>query len=382
MRIASTAALALAAASTGVIIPTAPALVGDSSAVGLFNAAHVVGGVLGAALGARALRRTGSARSLAIAALTTSVILILAIALASSLELRIGLRLADGGCHLLAITALIATATSGDATSRARRAVAMGVAIVLGIAAGLGLGGVIGHLRAKDASALLGHPEAAVIVAAVLSAAALVIVLARVADEPSPIAATKRSTARGPIAPAVLAFGERFIFGTLAVATPFLAPAARVGMVLGIFMVASVIALPVARRYALTWGPRRLAVRSAAVFVLGLLPCAFIDVFASIGIALAWAIVCGGAAGALYAAALVFAARSSVVEERVRDMAALHAAGDAGHAVGALCAGVLHPLLPGALVIALPAAPILMIAALAVWVSAPVPSDPAPRQVG
>jgi hypothetical protein len=364
LKLGATGALALAAASTGVIVPSLRALVehsgGGATAGGVFTAAHVVGGIAGAVLGAQVLRWVGSARRLAALALLTSVVVTLAIAAVDALALRIGLRLLDGGFHMLALTALIAIATAGDPTLRAGRAVWMGVAIVVGVASGLGLG------------ALVGSPNLALIVAAALSAAALILVVAEVRDEPAgePVAAT-RSRQRRPIAPGMLAFGERFIFGTLTAATPFLAKPSRVGMVLGVFMTASLVALPIARRYALRWGARPLAVRSTLAFVVALAPCAFVDVFASVGGALPWAVVCGTAAGALYASALVLAARSAVLEERVRDMGTVHAAGSAGHALGALCAGLLVGVLPGTLVIAIPGMVIIAAATFGVWITVP-----------
>jgi MFS family permease len=363
IRLGATGALALAAASTGVVVPVLRSLVepaghGPASA-GVFMAAHVVGGVVGAACGARALRIAGSARSLAAAALIACIAVTLAMAALASFELRLVLRFADGACHLLAITALVAAATAGDPELRTRRAVTMGLAIVLGVAGGLGVG------------AVLDHPEAALVVAALASGAALVTVLAQVAAEPLPIAPPHPSRGRGPVAPGLLAFGERFIFGTLSVATPFLAPPRRVGLVLGVFMTSSVCALPFARRCALTWGPRRLAVRSTLVFALALASTTVVDVFASPGPALVWAILCGTAAGALYGSALVLAARSAELEGRMRDMATVNAGGSAGHALGALCAGVLIGVLPDALVVAFPGVAIVAAAMIGVWITVP-----------
>ena len=373
-QIGAIAALALAAASTGVVVPALRVLVEQtghgSTAAGAFMAAHVIGGVAGAAVGTRALRWAGSARTLAIAALIASIAVTLAIAVVDSLGLRIGLRLLDGGCHLLAITALVAAATAGDAEQRARRAITMGLAIVLGVAGGLGLG------------AVLGHPEAALVVAALLCGAALLVAVIAVAREALPAAPTRRSRARPPVAPAVLAFGERFNFGTLTVAAPFLAPPARVGLVLGVFMTASVVALPIARRYALAWGPRRLAVRATLGFALALATAAAVDVFASPGLAVVWAIGGGIAAGALYASALVLVARSGALDERMHAMASVHAAGGVGFALGALCAGTLAFALPGLLVVALPGVVVLCSATLAVWFTVPggaaLPGDELP----
>jgi MFS family permease len=372
MRLGATAALALAAASTGVVIPALRSLVEDGGhgpiSAGVFTAAHVIGGVLGAVYGAHALRRAGSARTLAAVALLASIAVTLAMVALAPLELRVALRFVDGACHLLAITALIAAATAGDAARRTRRAVTMGVAIVLGIAGGLGVG------------AVLGRPQASLIMAALLSAAALVIVLARVAAEPLPAEPPRAAIDRGrsPVAPGLLAFGERFIFGTLTVATPFLAPPARVGLVLGVFMVASVGALGAARRYALTWGPRRLAARSTLALALALSATAVVNVFASFWLALGWAILCGAAAGALYASALVLAAASAALEDRMRDMAAITAAGNTGHALGALCAGLLVGSLPGTSVIALPGAALIAAAMVAVWFTVPAAARSCP----
>ncbi len=370
-KLGATGAIALAAASIGVLIPILRVLVeqsgAGSTAAGVFTASHVLGGVVGAALGAPALRRAGSTRALAIAALLGSIVVTLAMAAISSLVIRIGLRFLDGGFHLLAITALVAAATSGDAALRARRAVTMGVAIVLGIAGGLGIG------------SQLARPDLALVAAALLSAASLVVVVTAVAAEPLPTVhaaglappSTARSRDRGPFAPGLLAFGERFIFGTLSIALPFLATPARVGMVLGVFMVSSVVAMPLARRYAMASSARRLAVRSTLAFAATLGAAGVINVLGSVPIALAWAITSGAAAGALYASALVLVARSTVIEERVRDMATVHASGNAGHALGALVAGFLIAKMTSLLAIVIPGVGIIAAATFGVWLTVP-----------
>ena len=270
---AATIALACAAASTGVVVPLLRALVEEtghgSVAAGVFSAAHVLGGVVGAMFGARALRRAGSPRRLAAAALIASIAVTVAMAGVRSLDLRVALRFLDGGCHLLAITALVAAATAGDPDQRARRAVILGVAIVLGVAGGLGIG------------TWFVRPAAALIMAAVLSGAALLTVLTRIAAEAPAPAPPRRARDRGPIGPGLLAFCERFSFGSMTVAMSFLASPPRVGLVLGVFLVASVLALAAAWRYAPALGPRKLAVRSALGFTLALAASAAIDVLGS-----------------------------------------------------------------------------------------------------
>ncbi|HEY0190212.1 MAG TPA: MFS transporter, partial [Kofleriaceae bacterium] len=364
-RLAVLGALALAAASTGVVIPAMRALVEQTGrgaiATGVFNASHVVGGVVGAALGSRALAVSGSPRRLALAGLSASILVTLAIAAITPLELRVGLRFLDGACHLLAVTSLIAVGTAGAAELRARRAVWMGVAIVLGVAGGLGLGGAIAA------------PTTSLVVAAGLSAAALLVTLAGVtAPAAPPAAAPRRATSRPPLGPGLLAFGERFIFGMLSTASLYLAPGpGRIGLVLGTFMVSSLVAMPVARRYAQQWGARKLAVRSTLVFALGLALAGAFDIYATIGAALPWAIGCGAAAGALYASALVLAARSPALEDRVRDMSAVQASGGAGHALGALCGGWAVTVLPGTLAIAVPGVGVIVAATIGVWLTVP-----------
>jgi MFS family permease len=371
VRLGAAGALALAAASVGVVVPTLEQLVAQtghgSTAAGVFMAAHVLGGVAAAAFGARALRRAGSARALAAAGLTTSVLITLAMAAVDSLEARIALRFLDGACHLIALTSLIAALTGGDAVRRARSAVMMGLTIVLGIGAGLGIGAVLTLIGSTIAG--LSHAEQSLVVSALLSGAALLVVLGFVAAEPPPVEAP-RSRERGPIAPGLLAFGDRFVFGTLTVAMPFLGSPRRVSIVLGMFMTASICAFPLARRYAVAWGPRRLAVRSGVAAAVALAVAAA-DVFAALPVVLIWAIVAGGAAGAVYASALVLAARSTELEGRVRDMATLHAAGGAGFALGNLSAGALRALLPGPLAVAVPCAVVLALATLGVWLTVP-----------
>jgi len=363
VRPAATLALLFTVASTGVIIPVLRLLVEQSGhgtgGAALFTAAHVAGGVVGAAFGARALRRAGSARRLAVVSLIASVAVTLAMAAVVSLELRLALRFLDGGCHLLAITALVATATAGELEQRARRAVTAGQTIVLGIIGGLGIGG------------RFGQPAAALVMAAVMSAVALVVVLVGVAAERPEPAPARGSRDRGPIAPGLLAFCERFSFGSMTVAMPFLAAPPHVGLVLGMFMTASFFAMLAAWGYAPGLGPRKLAVRSSLAFTFALAAAAAVDVAGSAGAAVAWALVAGAAAGSLYVSALVLATRSADLEGRARGMATVHAAGSAGHALGALSAGTLMSALPGMLVIAVPGVAVIVAATIGVWLTVP-----------
>ena len=382
VRIAPTIALWFAAASTGVIIPMLRLLVEETGhgtvAGGLFAAAHVVGGAVGAAFGARALRRAGSPRRLAAAALIASVPVSLAMAAVGSLELRLALRVLDGGCHLLAITALVAALTSGDPDQRARRAVIVGIAIVLGIVGGIGLAAGLLRPGALVLATGLSQPAAALVMAAALSGAALLVVVKAIPAERPTFAAPGRPRPRRLLAPGMLGFCERFSFGSMTIALPFLAEPPRVGLVIGVFMVASVLAMVVAWRAAPRLGPRKLAVRAALGYGVALASSAAIDPAGSPAVAAIWAIAAGAAAGSLYASALVLAMRSAELEDRTRGMATVHAAGSAGHALGALSAGTLALALPGMLVIALPSVAVLAAAAIGVWLTVPEAASDCP----
>jgi len=231
---------------------------------------------------------------------------------------------------------------------------------VLGIIGGLGLG------------SRLGEPATALVLAAVMSAVALAVVLAGVAAEQPAPAPESRGRGQGrPIAPGMLAFCERFSFGSMTVAMPFLASPSRVGLVLAMFMTASFFALIAAWGYAPTLGPRKLAVRSALAFTLALAAAAAVSLAGPATTTVAWALVAGAAAGSLYASALVLATRSADLEGRARGMATVHAAGSAGHALGALSAGTLAWALPGMLVIAVPGVAVIVAATIGVWLTVP-----------
>jgi hypothetical protein len=148
--------------------------------------------------------------------------------------------------------------------------------------------------------------------------------------------------------------------------------------VLGVFLVASVLALVAAWRFAPVLGARKLAVRSALGFTLALAASAAIDMSGPPSLAVIWAIVAGAASGSLYAAALVLAMPSAELEDRARGMATVHAAGGAGHALGLLSASTLAFALPGMLVVAVPGVAIISAAVFGVWFTVPSAASDCP----
>ena len=161
-------------------------------------------------------------------------------------------------------------------------------------------------------------------------------------------------------------------------AMSFLAAPRRVGLVLGVFMAASLLALAAAWRLAPRLPPRKLAARSALGFTLALASSAAVDVLGSPVVAVIWALAAGASAGSLYASALVLATRSADLEDRARGMATVHAAGSAGHALGALSAGTLAFALPGMLVIAAPGIAVITAAVIGVWLTVPDAANACP----
>jgi hypothetical protein len=108
----------------------------------------------------------------------------------------------------------------------------------------------------------------------------------------------------------------------------------------------SVLALPFGRYAAERWGAGTLARRTTAMLAILLVLAAAPGVLDGAP-AIVWAFLGGSAAGALYAAVLALVASHAEVTDRLGAMAAVHAAGNAGHATGAIVAGgLLHAAPP------------------------------------
>ena len=344
---AAVAATAATAAAAGIVVPALRALVerhgGGPVAGGLFIALHVLGGVTGAALMPLLVRRSGS-RRLVPAALAISALASLGVLAAPGLGTVLLLRTLDGACHLLALSALLAGAGGAALGERETRNAWLGGAIVLGLAAGLGVGGAVAATS----------PAAALVGAAVLAAGAAV--CARGAGTDGPRAPQAAAPSRGAAwLPALLGFCERGSFGVLAVVAAFALGPARTALVLGTFMTASVLVMPLARAGARRSSPIEMASLAGGLLVLVFALAAWPMVLARPWTAAAWALAGGAGAGTLYVAGLLLIARDPDPGRRARDAAAFHAAGSLGHATGALIGGLLVAHAPPALALAAPA---------------------------
>jgi hypothetical protein len=327
----------LAAAGTTTAVPSLKPLVGalggGEGAAALFVAAHVIGQVLGAVVVRRTLaaRTELEARRMVVGALVASAALTGVMALVAherwGLAPLILLRVADGAAHVAAVMGLLGTG-SGE-----RRLRWLGALLVVGVAAGLGIG-----------AALVGRGLAVPIAAAALLAAAavplaLVAVPARVRRE-----VRARGPSAAPITSVISVGAMRFSFGAMTVGLPYVAAtkheARLVGGTLGVMMLASVATLPLVAAAAHRAGWTAVARLGAAVLAVGLAAIAVPDLIGSY-LGLAWAPVAGLAAAGIYAAALAALAAIEDPGRRTGAVGVVHAAGSAGHAAGALIAGAV-----------------------------------------
>ena len=343
----------LAAAGTTTAVPSLKPLVaalgGGEVAGSLFVAAHVIGQVIGAFAVRRflAAREELEARRMVVGALGASVALTAAMALVAherwGLAPLIALRVADGIAHVAVVMGVLG-ASHGE-----RRLRWLGALLVVGVAAGLGIG-----------AALAGRALALPIAAAAVLAA----IAAPLAARAVPVRVRREARVEGPAAaPAasVISVGAmRFSFGAMTAGLPFLAASSRqeslIGGTLGTMMLASVAALPLvaAAAHRVGWGP----VARVSALVL----CAGLAAIAAPGLmgtpwGFAWAPPAGIAAAGIYAAALAAVAAIPDAAARARAVGVVHAAGSAGHAAGALAFGAVgSALAPGAAVALLGAA--------------------------
>lgn len=341
-------ALALAAMTVGLPIPGLRLLVVDDFGhgglgAGAFAGLHVAGTIVGAWLWGRFLRRRSTEialRSVSCTAFVVSALLLAATGVANTFVLVLALRFADGIAHVGIVMLLMGAGAHGDEQERARRMGWLGAILVLGVGAGLALGGSI---AAWDARAPF---FAAALFAGI---GALLVVRAFPAQLTTSPESSAMSPAEGPvlgfavIGPMALICVERLAMGVLTVALPYAASgsgARTVGAVLGVFMTASVFMMPMVRRVHVRWGSSigcHVAALALSLLFLTLLWPATL----SMPLAFVWALLTGAAAGAVFMGGLLAIASRADSRVRMRALGVVHAAGGVGHAIGAFGAGAL-----------------------------------------
>ncbi|MCG5052015.1 MAG: MFS transporter [Myxococcales bacterium] len=327
--------LGLAAASTGTAIPSLkplaahmPSFAGPSG----FVVAHVAGGILAAWV----LRRDqghlfrNDRRGLVRVALAGSLLLNLAMTQASSGATLVGLRLLEGICHVAAVSALMAS-VHGAAALRRKHTAGLGAVLVLGVAAGLGLGGVFVH----D-----GSPTRCFSLAAGLAAVALLTSMKVPSARGQGLTPAPSGFPSGASwAPALVVAAERLAMGLLTVLVPLSAPSPRqAASLLGSLMLTSVAGIPLARRLADRLGAARVVQLGVVILSSALLASGLLHPFFGSG-AVVWAVAVGLGAAAVFSGALMQVSEGSEAE-RLRGMGLVHAFGALGFLMGSSLAGV------------------------------------------
>lgn len=309
--------------------------VGDAHA---FMAVNLIGAILAAGLIGRMLRRWSERWVLCSAALVNGLLLWI-MALPIGFVPTLALRAIEGGADLLVYAVLFARlARVGPASTRGRRMGAAGTVMLLGIAGGIGFGGVVGADHSESSLWAGG--------AACLVVAALAVLLVREGGSERAPARTHRAF---PGRASAMICADRAIGGLLATTLPIYMTSAAgldtptTGGLIGLCMLMTALGAWPAGRLVDRFGWRPLRLGAGAVYAGGF---AATPVLLGSDLAAAGAVlVAVGLAGAvLFACSLSVAASGRGASE----MASYHASGNAGFLLGTMGAGALLTGLGGA----------------------------------
>ncbi len=178
----------------------------------LFMSINMVGAVVAAPLAGSLADRFGRRKTIALTALCVDALCFFGMALPLPFVAFMGLRLLEGAAHIAALSMLLSLASTSVPDSHRGRALGLvGAGLLLGVAIGAPIGGVVG---AGDPVRTLWLGGAVVLVAASLAAAVL---------SDSEVSDTARATAAGLlvalreqgrlIVPWLFAFADRFTVG-------------------------------------------------------------------------------------------------------------------------------------------------------------------------
>ncbi len=217
MRLALLAPLAiLIMAPVTLPVPILRSLVGDRFAVSelltsLFMSVNMVGAAIMAPIAGVLADRIGRRRPLVIGALVADAMLFLCMTLEVPFPIFLGIRFFEGCAHIFALSLLLSIAASaGESHARGRTMGITGAGMMLGVAFGAPIGGLLGE---TDTLRPLYFGAAMLIGAAALAAASLA---DPPAEERRPGLATIWRTIRknrAMLAPLAFAFADRFTVG-------------------------------------------------------------------------------------------------------------------------------------------------------------------------
>lgn len=327
------------------VVPVLKPLVADHYGLGafatsLFMSLNMLGALLAAPLVGWLSDRFGWTRRLLVGASALDGLLFLLLAELPPFPVLIALRVAEGMAHITALSMLLALVSRhSDQAGRRSRMAGMGGAIVLGVAIGAPLGGLLG--REDPTLPLVVGGWIGLLLALVAWPAA-----SGLDHRPNPDAVPRRPSllvAPGLRLPYLFSFVDRFTVGFFVVAFPLLAGQelglgpGQVGLLIGAFMLPFALLNYPAGRLAERHGPW-VAILGGSLVYAGL----FSAIPWSSATALPWVMAgCGLMSAAMFGPVLVLVLTRSPPETRAAAVGGFNAAGSIGFLIGPLLAGLL-----------------------------------------
>lgn len=329
-------------------VPVLRGLVVDRFAVGerlagVFMSANMIGALLAAPWLGGLVRRAGSRRRLAVAALLLDAVAMQSLAQMQDFAPFLLLRAVEGALHIAALTLVMSLVADAAGSRRGGALGCLGAGLTLGVATGAAIGGQLG----KDDPLRTLHIASAVLAIAGLLAARLL---------PPDVAPAQPAARRGLLdawrnvpaarAPLLVAFVERFTVGFFTTGFPLLLPGdepaerARIGMLLGAFLYPFALLSWPFGRAAERWSRVGMVAIGSAVYGLGVMAVGVAPIGAM------WLLMplLGVSSAVMFVPSLLWLLDRAPGIDRTTAMAAFHGAGSLGFLVGPICCGQLIAL--------------------------------------
>lgn len=309
----------------------------------LFMVANMLGALVAAPLAGLWVDRSGQRRRLCIIALLGDALLMQALAHPASYPTFLLIRVAEGACHITALTMLMSLIADRAGERRGRALGALGVGLTLGVATGAAIGGIIGK---SDPLLTLHVASALLLVAAIVCALLLprdVPPVKRPGFREVLVAFRDSPTVRAPLA---LAFIDRFTVGFFTTGFPLLLAGVHdvdrrtIGMLLAAFLYPfGLLSYPFGR-LAERWSRRRLVGIGSVLYGLGVIS---VGVTPTAGL---WVVMplLGLGSAVMFIPTLLWLLERAPGIGRSTAMASFHAAGSLGFLLGPLACGALVSL--------------------------------------
>jgi MFS family permease len=302
-------------------VPVLRGLVVDRFAVGerlagVFMSANMIGALLAAPWLGGLVRRAGSRRRLAVAALLLDALAMQSLAQVRDFAPFLLLRAVEGALHIAALTLVMSLVADAAGSRRGGALGCLGAGLTLGVATGAAIGGQLG----KDDPLRTLHIASAVLAIAGLLAARLL---------PPDVAPAQPAARRG----LVDAWGHGPAAGGPA-------ERARIGMLLGAFLYPFALLSWPFGRAAERWSRVGMVAIGSAVYGLGVMAVGVAPIGAM------WLLMplLGVSSAVMFVPSLLWLLDRAPGIDRTTAMAAFHGAGSLGFLVGPICCGQLIAL--------------------------------------